>query len=155
VDEDGTVRDAIEAVPPQTINDLKKEGEGMNMGVRKPCENCKRVLSVVEKGRCSVCAKAGRGKSGDELIAALATIKGKIERGEIKRNNLSGRTPGRPRKSSASPSALPNIGTEIVGKIGERLERGVLLEATEQQTIIPVTLRLTVEIAVRVNGIVS
>ena len=119
--------------------------------MKKPCANCKRDKSIVAGGHCFLCYKAAKGKSGDELISALTEIKRKIDNGEV---NRGGRRE-RPRKNSASPPALPIKGRVIIGKLGKGGSRGLLLEATEEQTIIPVTLRLTVEIAVRVNGIVS
>jgi hypothetical protein len=146
VGEDGIMRDAIETVPAQTINDLKKEGVKM----KKPCSNCKRDMSIVRGGRCFVCAKAAEGLSGDELIFALAEIKGKIDRGEIKQGG-----PGRPCKKARSLQPLPAAGQKPGAIFGGRREMGTLLETAEPQTIIPVTLRLTVEIAVHVNGIVS
>lgn len=71
------------------------------MAVTKPCANCGRVLTIVGCGWCFICNKAAKGLVGVRRDEALAAVKAKIDRGEVKQGG------GRKKKAAAETHATP------------------------------------------------
>jgi hypothetical protein len=102
--------------------------------MKRKCKNCGRELSIAREGMCSVCAKAAKGLTGEALDKALAAIKQKINAGEV-RHNVFGRLH---HPAPVPPAPAPSV-----------MVRTPAGDATD----IPVTIRLMVEICVRVTGV--
>ena len=114
------------------------------MARKGKCRNCGRVITLIADDCCGTCSKAGEGFTGKEKEAALAAIKQKIESGAIKPRgrgyNLPHEVPVRPVPApEKSPIAVPYG------------EAPVLKVPAAPPPEIPVTLRLTVEVCVRVS----
>ena len=62
----------------------KREKEEIMSKEKRPCANCGRVLPTVSGGHCWKCYTASKGLTGEERMAALASIKANIDNGEIK-----------------------------------------------------------------------
>ena len=105
------------------VTKVREEEEPM----KKPCVNCERVMWIVRDELCSLCARASEGKEGAEKDAALAKAKERIASGKLRKSE--GRAPA--------------------GNIPGTVE----LTASPEDRVIPVTLRLTIEIGIRVTGI--
>jgi len=109
---------------------IDHEKEEPKMPTKKPCSNCGRELGLVGN-LCSTCRKAAKGKlAGEQRDQALAVIKIRIANGEI-------RARGGKKAEVEHPAA--SLGTLLVS---ERAGREI-----------PITLRLTIEIGIRIMGI--
>ena len=133
------------------------------------CRNCGRVMTISGDGLDGRCYQAAKGLVGEEREKALAEVKGRVERGEVKtyqykggsrKRNAAG-TPAAPLETKPIPKEKIAVVKQNVEKLKEKYRlpeeriEGVLLETSDPQTVIPVTLRLTIEIAVRVSGITA
>jgi len=124
-----------------------KKGE-IEMASKKPqpCENCGRIKSIVGGGFCWSCYRAAKGRDGDNRTAALAEIKARINRGEIKQG-----VHGKKKTSSAAPKArvgessspLPPARTITADDVDYRTAT-----LTEPRSI-PVIVKLTIEVGIR------
>jgi len=132
---------------------IRNKTKGEKVMQKKACANCKRVMSIVKEGRCFICAKAAEGKRDEALVAALVDVRERIQSGNIRRGGSRPRTEDRPSAPESSKERFPAAAVPAPVPAGILLQ-GKPDETSEPQTVIPVTLRLTVEIAVRVNGIV-
>jgi len=138
--------------------------EGKKMAKKGRCSNCGRDMSLVSNNRCFVCYSAARAKTGDQLLDALREVRRKIQCGEIRTRGISG-----PRKAETTDVISCVTDTVKISELSPRPfgpERGgtsdqsqrfeaILDETAEPQTVIPIKLALTVEINVKVTGIVA
>lgn len=116
---------------------ITAEKEHIAMGNKRGvCSNCGRALLLVGN-LCHTCYSRARGLNGESRDEALQSVRDQLAAGLKRRDQKS---------IPASPQEEKYPVTE------ERIE-GQLLQTADPQTVIPVTLRLTVEIAVRVSGI--
>jgi len=104
----------------------------------------------------AIAKKAGR--AGETLHGYLHPAGTAARAGAKKMAPVEERPPETARGGAAHPGSPGESLTEVEEKspapiAGEERFAGVLLEAAEPHTVIPVTLRLTVEIVVKVNGI--
>jgi hypothetical protein len=121
---------------------------------------------------CSVCYGAGRGKAGDAYVFALQKAKERILAGNLLhglyRKAPSGPKPVKEDKSgkekvvAASPRKPikcqdSHLQEAVIQSHPDRMQQleALLSETVAPQTCIPITLRLIVEISVRVNGIMA
>lgn len=129
------------------------------MAAKRGCSNCKRDKALVSGGLCFVCLKAARGKVGPARDAALAEIKRKLDAGEIKTKNFKRRgsaaEPGRPSSPASSPApVIPEAKPGDDAGPGDTMPHRVPGRgAAETPTIVPITLRLAIEISVKFNGV--
>lgn len=116
-----------------------RKGEEMAPHRPKPCENCGRIKALLH-GLCTVCGRVGD-LEGQERADALTAIKERIERGEVKTR---GRRPkeheGHVVKPGGPEAKLANIQPQIV---------------FPKYQEIPLTIRLTIDVTVRVNGVTA
>jgi len=134
---------------PQQIKELKTAKGGGNaplerkeMAMKRKCANCQREKAVVKDGMCFTCNKAGKGKTGEERDKALVDVRTRIKNGGLRHTGGGGKSKRTPPAGLPPSEAVAAALSVIPEKTG-----------TQEQTVIPVTLRLTVEIAVRVTGI--
>jgi hypothetical protein len=131
---------------------------------KKGCSNCHRDKYVVSGDLCNVCAKAAAGKTGEEREVALAEAKRKLDAGEIKtRKHRDPRTdpPGplsAPSGKKPAPDARQQRPSEgASAPEGEKCApNGVKYELVEMlpaPQVVPVTLRLAIEVTIKVNCI--
>lgn len=112
---------------------------------RKECMNCKRMMSIKRHNLCATCADAGEGKQGPDLIDALAAVKARIEAGGLRKTGRNGSRKARAKVHNAEGRIpLEKITPAMVIPI----KKTPLPDP--QAVIMPVTLRLTVEVDVRV-----
>lgn len=143
------------------------------------CDNCKREITIQASGLCSVCCAAARGKGGEVRSAALQSAKERILAGNLRgcgknkksqtgtkpvKAAISGKepvtattspapeaasipTPEQQSKAAAAVSRIANHGGGIW------VEGNLLCRDGQVEHVIPVTLRLTVEIDVRMNRV--
>jgi hypothetical protein len=123
----------------------KTKEESMKQPRKRPCANCGRVMCVVGDNCCCVCYHAGKGKEGEIKAAALAAVKEKIESGRLKRSGGSGR------RKAAPAGTAKNTGDPIYLDPDHRGHLRQIPVGTPAD--IPVTIRLMVEISVRVASI--
>ena len=115
---------------------------------KRGCSNCRRDKTIVSGGLCIVCMRAARGKTGEERVAALAEVKRKIDSGEIKTRKGKHNTASAP-IAPTKPALAPRLNPE------RRIGWDVATDPKDTKTpqIVPVTLRLAIEISVRINTI--
>ena len=142
-----------------------------------PCKNCGRNLPNQGKGLCGGCRSVAKTAPPEQLEAALAAAKIRFNDPNFDGKNHQGQ--GQKKKLLAGlaaalssdqylpfPQSLPpgeggESGVERVPPAldgrgqGEGERASELIETAMPQTCIPITLRLTVEISVRVNGIMG
>lgn len=118
---------------------IENEEEAMSKE-KKPCRNCGRVLTIIGDGCCFVCYKAGKWLAGEEKERALAAVKARIQ---ATGGHLRGRR--KQRKAKQSAAAAP------VGAVGILLEPepGMCERIAEPVREIPIAVKLSIEIAVR------
>ena len=124
---------------------------------KRGCSNCRRDKTIVSDGLCIVCMRAARGKTGEERVAALAEVKRKIDSGEIKtrkgKHNAAS-APIAPTKPAAPDQPpTPEGAKHARGTRPYSLPEEMLSPSGAAPQIVPVTLRLAIEISVRVNTI--
>jgi Mor family transcriptional regulator len=95
------------------------------------CKNCGREKFITGDGCCGVCYLAGKGLEGEEKAEALAKIKEKISSGKMRT--------GRRKSADAAPGTpLPSGLIQVEGP------------GTLAPQVVPVTVRLTLEVSVRI-----
>jgi hypothetical protein len=115
-------------------------------------------MSIIRDGCCFICAKASAGLTGPAKDAALAEIKKKIEAGEIGPGH---RRSSPPKTEQAHPEKGLKPRTARTGEPLPDVDRSayppgaVQLGEIPGPTEIPVTIRLMVEISVRVMGLTT
>ncbi|HSW39223.1 MAG TPA: hypothetical protein VLL97_07000 [Acidobacteriota bacterium] len=143
------------------------------MAIKAPCRNCKRELTICADGLCFLCRTASKGKEGAEKETALAAVRARVDAGDVQKSGKSGRRSRKPLPHSPAVTELlaeaaalrkqydlpPVAPAPEDDDFDDDAPEGICIEgvaamSSEPQTVIPVTLRLTVEIAVRVSGIV-
>lgn len=125
------------------------------MAAKGNCSNCGREMTIVGNDRCFVCYTAGKGLVGTPLDAALAAVKEKIASGGLRRG---GRSKAATIPESSSPQTTPLSkarATVIRNQQNQLSEKGVhsaieFHKQSPQEN--PVTIRLTIEVDVRVTG---
>ena len=122
---------------------LKREVE-MAPHRPKPCENCGRVKTLLH-GLCGICGRAAKGLEGLALIKALDDVKGMLERGET---TPRGRKPKRTEKVAPPPEEKKT--PEDFKAWARDGFRPVQVQGPHE---IPLTIRLTIDVTVRVNGV--
>jgi hypothetical protein len=148
--------------------------EGSKMSITGACRNCGRLLTIIGNGCCWKCYQAGKGLEGEEKAAALASVKAKIESGVmkkgggrrghrksaaavsvvapaggVKKTKVEERAPEERKSGAASAGILQDGKVKVEGKAKE-LPAVLRVPALPVPQDIPVTIRLLVEIAVRV-----
>lgn len=135
----------------QEIRDLAVTNQGENKkGEEMPkekvaCRNCGRVKTVVADRLCWACYDACRRleKGSKEYNAALAGVKDKAARGEIKE---------RPRKAAQGETKEPEretVRAEEETKAPAEEMKPVKIGGAGEEKIIPITLLINVEVNVR------
>jgi len=116
---------------------ITDNGEGELKMEKKPCSNCRRTLTLVGN-LCSVCRKAAKGKDGEARTTALAEIKTRIDNGDIR----------------ARGGKMPHVeeGAGNHGKLPLEFPETLLISEPEGHEI-PIKLKLTIEIGIRITGI--
>jgi hypothetical protein len=104
------------------------------MSAKRACGNCGRMMAIVGKDRCFVCYAAGKGLEGPAQDAAYAAVKEKIFSGGLRRGGRS--------KSAEIPEAAPP----------ETVHSPTIKFRPQTAQEIPVTIRLTIEVDLRVTG---
>jgi len=126
---------------------------------KRACANCGRVRFIIGAGMCWICCQAAKGLDGDERAAALAEIKAKIESGEV---GWGKHGKGGPKRAQAvkdpaiappgwkapRPPAAQTDALKPVKRDGSLTLADML--APQQ---IPVTIRLTIEVGIRLVGV--
>ena len=121
------------------------------------CKNCGRERSIVAQGFCFVCRDVSRNLEGEERAAALAAVKARIENGEIgvgKRRPPALRRPGKKpaarAKTPAIASAKETAPALSAPKPSHAAQGDILRQDVPE---IPVTIRINIEIGVRLIGV--
>jgi hypothetical protein len=99
--------------------------------MKGPCRNCGREKTIVSDKLCSVCYAVAGGLSGDAKEKALTEIKRKILNGEIRTRGV----------KSSDEKPLKKV---------EIKPRDLSYDPPQE---IPVTISLTIDVSVRVNGV--
>ena len=110
------------------------------------CRNCRRVKFIVRDGLCWSCAKESAGKTGQEQANALAEIKRRIEAGEVRKGGpkpFGANPPCRPRQ------AVPGNGCRRSTSAAYPRESKTMV--LEEERIVPIRLKLTLDIDVRMT----
>jgi hypothetical protein len=143
----------------------------------KRCDNCGREMQLSSK-LCSLCQKAACNKTGEAREAALAEIKERIDNGEVGRGvRWSARRMEETMARKKEPcgncgrvmaiaggggiaGALAEVKKHIAsGELGKRKAQAAEAPIVGELVVdapgreIPVTLRLTIEIGIRITGI--
>jgi len=151
-----------------------KEGV-MPQSRTRACRNCGRVLTILRDGCCWTCWRAGKGLVGKEKEAALAAIKEKIERGLIycgghRRKQTSAPAAPAAKEREAAPekpalkapvpaSAAKGARVAVPGGTLPDVARSayppgaVTLADLPAAREIPITVRLTIEVGIRIVGV--
>jgi len=136
--------------PPIVFNEEEEEDNTMP---KKPCENCQRVLWVVKERMCSVCSKAAEGKEGPEREAALAEVKERILKGELRTGSPAkkkARTVADDKPRAKKRGASCELSLEAAKKVVPgRIKIVGMLDGQE----IRVPLHLAVEIGIRITDV--
>ncbi|MHB8772978.1 MAG: hypothetical protein ACYC7J_18440 [Syntrophales bacterium] len=111
------------------------------------CRNCGRDKVCVCAGLCNICYHAASGKSGEARDTALAEVKQKIAAGEI-------RSREQKQKAVAAPPGPAQPPAESRPAVAYPKPAEVHL-AGESPRVVPVTLRLAIEITVRVATVTA
>jgi hypothetical protein len=133
----------------------------------RECVNCGRKRMIFKAGLCWICSKSVKGLEGDARAAALAEIKTKIESGEAgigKGIHKCGRG-GKRKDPALAPSGgeTKPMSPEAIAEVKKRVKAlrekrdggfvpGVLIESATANEI-PVTIRLTIEVGIRLIGL--
>ncbi len=104
--------------------------------MKGPCRNCGRVKTILSDKLCSVCYGVAGGLSGEAKEKALIEINQRIQNGEIKTRGRKGHDKEKPLKKV------------------ETKPRDLLLDDPIPREI-PVTIRLTIDVNFRVNGVAA
>lgn len=139
----------------------------------RACRNCGRVLTILRDGCCWTCWRAGKGLVGKEKEAALAAIKEKIERGLIycgghRRKQTPAAPAAKDRAAAPEKPALKAPVPASAAKGGRAAGPGGKLPDVDPSAYppgavdlvelpagptIPVTIKLVIEIGVRIAGL--
>lgn len=147
------------------------------MAKHGPCANCGREMTIVARNLCFVCAQAGKGKEGQSRDDAMASIKQRIEAGEINsRKKRRGEAPAVAADAAASGNSVLSPGQVARARRRQiELEREDRLATSkdlfsvreefripgapaaappqEPSRIVPVTLRIDIEVNLIINGV--
>lgn len=130
----------------------KEEEEPMQ---KRGCTNCKRDKATI-RGLCMTCIRGAIGTEGPARVAALAEVKRKIETGEIQSRVYNKKAAAHPPGPATHPASAPVISIPIPWSVGGPLPPvGETQELREAPAVVPVTLRLAIEITVKVNGVAA
>jgi hypothetical protein len=105
------------------------------MAVKRACKNCAREMTIVGKGLCFTCSAAGKGLEGPKLDAALDAVKEKIASGGLRKG-------GRNKADRIQETDSP-----------ETIHSPIVKFHPQPAQEIPVTIRLTIEVDLRVTGV--
>jgi hypothetical protein len=131
--------------------DGKREDE--EMAARRECNNCRRVMQIVRDGLCGTCNHAAGDLEGEERQRALAAVKERIARGDVKTR---GSKPCKAGAGDAPPPAKPtpvklSVSAKSVPQIGPMEPASEIFQVLPRE--IPVIVRLELEIGIRFMGI--
>jgi len=124
---------------------------------KRGCSNCLRDKSLQSSCLCYVCQRAASGKKGEERVAALAEVKRKIDAGEIRtrvsKHNVASAPVAQTKPAPPVQHHAPGGVKHAPESRPYRLPEEVISPSGAVPSIVPVTLRLSIEITVRVSTV--